>query len=73
MVNPMLEPKRSKSDRAKRLGPIRGTVVALKGSAGWKAWLDGFASHCRLGLSDTIEQSLVYYAKEREYKIPPKR
>ena len=47
--------------------------MALKGSAEWKTWLDGFAGHCRLGLADTIEQSLVTYAKERDYLGPPKR
>jgi hypothetical protein len=48
-------------------------VVALKGSAEWKTWLDGFAVHCRLGLADTIEQSLIGYAKTREFGGPPKR
>jgi hypothetical protein len=73
VVNMMVEPKRKKPDRSKRTEPIRETVVALKGSAEWKTWLDGFANHCRLGLADTMEQSLVYYAKERGYEIPPKR
>ena len=53
--------------------PVRETVVALKGSPEWKTWLDGFAYHCRLGMADTIEQSLVYYARRREYRRPPKR
>jgi hypothetical protein len=47
--------------------------VALKGLPEWKVWLDLFAGHCRLGLADTIEQSLDYYAQEREYGRPPKR
>lgn len=45
----------------------------MKGSPEWKTWLDGFAGHCRLGLADTIEQSLDYYAQERKYHRPPKR
>jgi hypothetical protein len=69
----MVEPKRGVPGRPKRSGPIRETVVALKGSKGWKAWLDGFASHCRLGLADTIEQSLIAYSEERDYERPPKR
>jgi len=55
------------------VGPARETVVALKGSPEWKTWLDGFAGHCRLGLADTIEQSLLSYAEEREFRRPPKR
>jgi hypothetical protein len=69
----MVEPKRGNPGRPERSEPIRETVVALKGSTGWKAWLDGFARHCRLGLADTIEQSLLSYAKERDYERPPKR
>jgi hypothetical protein len=73
MVNRMVESKGRKPGRPKGLRPVRDTVVALKGSPEWKLWLDLFSGHCRLGLADTIEQSLVYYAKEREYRGPPKR
>jgi hypothetical protein len=69
----MTERKGRGPGRPKRVGPARETVVALKGSLEWKAWLDGFAGHCRLGLADTIEQSLLCYAKEREFQGPPKR
>jgi hypothetical protein len=69
----MDEPNRRKPGRPRRVGPPREMVVALKGSPEWKAWLDGFAGHCRLGLADTVEQSLLCYAKEREFGRPPKR
>jgi hypothetical protein len=69
----MTERERRGPGRPRRVGPARETVVALKGSLEWKAWLDGFADHCRLGLADTIEQSLLCYAKERDFLGPPKR
>jgi hypothetical protein len=69
----MADMERRKPGRPRRVGPARGTVVAMKGSPAWKAWLDGFAGHCRLGLADTIEQSLLCYASKREYVVPPKR
>jgi hypothetical protein len=65
--------ERRRPGRPKREGPARETVIALKGSTEWKAWLDGFAEHCRLGLADTVEQSLLWYAKERSFRGPPKR
>ena len=65
--------KRRKPGRPKRVGPPRETVVALKGSLEWKSWLDEFAGHCRLGLADTIEQSLLCYAGARGFSLPPKR
>lgn len=65
--------ERRKPGRPRGVGPVRETVVALKGSQEWKSWLDGFAGHCRLGLADTVEQSLLCYAKERKFRGPPKR
>ena len=73
VVDAMETSDRRKPGRPKRGGPARVTVVALKGSSEWKEWLDRFAAHCRLGLADTMEQSLMCYAKEREYSGPPKR
>jgi hypothetical protein len=73
MVATMAKPERRRPGRPRNAAPRRETVVAIKGSAEWKSWLDGFSAHCRLGLSDTIEQSLVYYAEERGYPEPPKR
>jgi hypothetical protein len=72
-VGVMTEPEGRKPGRPKREGPARESVVALKGSREWKVWLDGFANHLRLGLASTIEQSLLWYAKQHDYKRPPKR
>jgi hypothetical protein len=69
----MAIPGRRKRGRPKGDGPARETVVALKGAPEWKAWLDEFAAHCRLGLADTIEQALLSYTKERGFREPPKR
>lgn len=69
----MTTPGRRKRGRPKGDGPVRETVVAIKGAPGWKAWLDGFAAHCRLGIADTIEQALLYYAQGRGFRMPPKR
>jgi hypothetical protein len=73
MVATMPEKKRRKPGRPKGPNPVRETVISLKGRPEWKAWLDGFAEHCRLGMADTIEQALMVYAKEREYDPPPRR
>jgi hypothetical protein len=70
---PTMVPEKKRPGRPKGPGPARGTVVALKGSRKWKDWLNKFAGHCRLGLADTIEQSLICYAEERGFEGPPKR
>lgn len=72
-VEPMVKIERRKAGRPKSGGPVRATVVALKGSPAWKAWLDDFSGYCRLGLANTIEQSLIYYAWVRQFRGPPKR
>ena len=69
----MAIPGGGKRGRPKRDGPNRMTVLAVKGTTDWKSWLDEFAAHCRLGLGDTIEQSLLVYAETRGFRIPPKR
>ncbi len=64
----------SRGDPSSRhAAPTLETVVALEGFPEWKLWVNGFSLPCRLGLSDTIEQSLVDYHKERGYREPPKR
>lgn len=73
VMETMSKTERRKPGRPKRVVPPRQTVVALRGSPEWKAWLDGFAGHCRLGLSDTIEQALLCYARLRDFEGPPKR
>ena len=69
----MSMPIKRKRGRPKGEAPVRETVVALKGAPEWKLWLDEFATHCRLGLSDTIEQALLSYRAERGFRVPPKR
>lgn len=66
-------PGGGKRGRPKGDQPARMTVLAVKGTADWKKWLDEFAAHCRLGLGDTIEQSLLLYAHDRGFNPPPKR
>jgi hypothetical protein len=68
-----MAPKKKTLGRPKGLGPAREPLVSLRGSQQWKDWLDEFAAHCRLGLTDTIEQSLIRYAEERGFDKPPKR
>jgi hypothetical protein len=69
----MVEPQKRSPGRPKGQGRISKTAVAIKGSQEWKEWLDEFAGHCRLGLADTIEQSLIRYAEELGFERPPKR
>lgn len=50
------------------------TVLALKGSEEFRAWLEGLAAHMRLPLSIVMEHALVVYAKQEGYDPePPKR
>lgn len=69
----MADLERRRPGRPKQAGPVRATVIAMRGSIEWKAWLDIFADHCHLGLADTVEQSLLCYAKERNFQGPPNR
>jgi hypothetical protein len=48
-------------------------LFTLKGAPAFKEWLDDFAGHCGLKISDTVGQALVYYAEKRKFRPPPKR
>jgi hypothetical protein len=52
----------------------RRTVLTIKGTDEWKAWLDALADHLRTPASTIVDHSLVRYAKEVGFtKPPPKR
>jgi hypothetical protein len=51
----------------------REPILTIKGLAEFKEWLAEFADHCGLSQVDTIGQALIAYAKEREFRPPPKR
>ena len=67
----MTEEKRPRG-RPKSAAP-KANVVAMKGSPEWKTWLDAFSDHCRLGIADTIDQALMFFAENRGFRPPPRR
>jgi hypothetical protein len=62
-VDAMAELERKRPDGRGVGGPARKTVVTLKACAEWKTWLDKFAVHCLLGLADSMERSLLFFAQ----------
>ena len=54
-------------------GP-RKTVLTIKGTDEWRAWLEGLGEHLRTPTSTVVDHALVRYAKEVGYiKEAPKR
>lgn len=54
-------------------GP-RQTVLTIKGTPEWKAWLDDLGDHCRMPASTIVDHALVKYAKEMGFqKEAPRR
>jgi hypothetical protein len=49
------------------------TVLAMKGSPEWKAWLDRAADHCRLSASTLVDLAVAEYVAARGFKEPPPR
>lgn len=48
-------------------------IVSLRGSREYKAWLDEFAESQRMSLAGLIDFSLAELARQRGFRIPPKR
>jgi hypothetical protein len=46
----------------------RRTVLTIKGSEEWKAWLERFAEFLRTPASTVVDHALVRYAKEAGFK-----
>lgn len=54
-------------------GP-RSTVLTIKGTDEWKAWLNGLSDFLRIPTSTVVDLALVQYAKTEGYtEQPPKR
>lgn len=66
---------------AKKKVPINGTdewrkppiVATVRGSAEWKAWLEGLAERRRQTVAGVIDSAVAQLARECGYPDPPKR
>ena len=47
---------------------LHRTVLTIKGSEEWKAWLERFAEFLRTPASTVVDHALVRYAKETGFK-----
>jgi hypothetical protein len=73
---PMAKAKRSRGkeappDPGAGKGDRKPTVLAMKGSPEWKAWLDRAADHCRLSASTLVDLAVAEYVKARGFTEPP--
>jgi hypothetical protein len=48
-------------------------VVQMRGSAEWKAWVEGLADRERDTVAKLVERVLTRFAKETGYSEPPRR
>lgn len=51
----------------------RKTVIALKGTAEFQAWLADFAEFCHLSQADAVEHGLMCLAEAKGFRKPPNR
>jgi hypothetical protein len=62
----MAKSKAGKAPPPPEPGPRR-VVLQMKGTAGWKGWLDRLARHLRMPTSAVVDNALVEYAKSRGF------
>jgi hypothetical protein len=51
----------------------RKTLIALKGTPEFGAWLAALADYCRLTQADAVEHGLLCLAREKGFRDPPPR
>jgi hypothetical protein len=57
-----------------RKEPGRVTIVGLKGTPAFGAWVDGLCKHVRLPLPTMIEHAMIDYARAHGFEDePPER
>jgi hypothetical protein len=53
-------------------GPgVRRTVITIKGTEDWKAWLERLSKYLRTPTSTIVDHALVKYAKDQGFGEPP--
>jgi hypothetical protein len=67
-----MPPKKRAKGRPKA-STQRKTIIALKGTPEFAAWLADFAGFCRLSQADAVEHGLVCLAREKGFREPPPR
>jgi hypothetical protein len=68
MAKPKKKPGRKPSEG---VGRTESTVI--RSTPAWKEWLIRFSAHCRLDMSDTVDQALALAAYQRGFEPPPPR
>lgn len=52
---------------------VRSAATNIRSTPEWREWLQEFAEHKRKDLVDLIDEALLAYARQEQFKIPPKR
>lgn len=52
---------------------IRSSATNIRSTPEWREWLQEFADFKRKDLVDLIDEALLAYARQEQFKVPPKR
>jgi hypothetical protein len=75
-TGPSPEPEavgRAKFGRPSKAGGPAPSVIGMRGTPQWRAWLGRLAEHCRATPSATIDRALAELARREGFEEPPKR
>lgn len=51
----------------------RDAVVNVRARHEWKEWIEAFAEHEKLDVSEVIAEAMSVFARERSFRMPPQR
>jgi hypothetical protein len=52
---------------------VRSAVTNIRSRPEWKSWLEQFAEHVGVDVSEVIDQALLQYARVKNFDMPPTR
>lgn len=74
MTAAILEMPSPKKGRGRPKSQLRrASVLNLKGTPEFAAWLVALAEHCNQTQADAVTQALIAYAEQRGFRPPPLR
>ncbi len=62
---------RKKSERVYHVGKERISVITIKGSSGYRDWLNDVSEESRIASSVIVRDALAAWAKTNGYQKPP--
>lgn len=71
VVSTVMGKKKRKAETKKAAGVQRATVLTIRGTDEWRAWVERLAKHARSSVSTLVDHALAEFAANHSFEEPP--